>query len=135
MIHNDAFASLPNLLNVLQAHTGTKSRLFLGAAASAVALKIILKQLAVKQPKLITEYTKVARELNNNGLEFDEWDFIIVGGGAIYFSTARVPREPDLVQAQRDVFWHHVYPKTRTCGFYLLRLVEGQCLAWFLMVA
>lgn len=81
MIHNDAFARLPNLLNVLQAHTGTKSRLFLGAAASAVALTIILKQFNVKQPKLITDYAKVARELNNNGLEFDEWDFIIVGGG------------------------------------------------------
>ncbi|KAG1851476.1 hypothetical protein DFJ58DRAFT_886414 [Suillus subalutaceus] len=81
MIHNDAFARLPNLLNLLQAHTGTKSRLFLGVTASAVALTIVLKQLNVKQPKLITDYAKVARELNNNGLEFDEWDFIIVGGG------------------------------------------------------
>jgi hypothetical protein len=33
---------------------------------------------------LITDYVKVAREPNNNGLEFDEWDFIIVGGGMIY---------------------------------------------------
>jgi choline dehydrogenase len=82
MAHNDAFAKLLYLVNVLQVHT--KSRFYLGAAASAVALTIILKQLAVKRPKLITDYAKVARELNDNGLEFDEWDFIIVGGGTIY---------------------------------------------------
>jgi choline dehydrogenase len=82
MIHDNAFAKLPYLVNILQAHT--KSRLFLGAAASAVALAIILKQLIVKQPKLITDYAKVARELTDNGFEFDEWDFIIVGGGTTF---------------------------------------------------
>ncbi|KAG2067902.1 alcohol oxidase [Suillus decipiens] len=81
MILNDPFARLLNLLKILQAYTGTKSRFFLGAVAGVVALKIILKQLNVKQPKLITNYAQVARQLNDNGLQFDEWDFIIVGGG------------------------------------------------------
>lgn len=82
MIQNDAVAKLFYLMNVLQVRT--KSRFCLGAVVSAVALTIILKQLAVKRPKLIKDYAKVARKLNDNGLAFDEWDFIIVGGGTIY---------------------------------------------------
>jgi len=76
MIQKDTFVKL--------AYAGTPTRLSLGAAASAVALTIILRHFTAKQPKLITDYEKVARKVHDNGLEFDEWDFIIVGGGMIY---------------------------------------------------
>jgi choline dehydrogenase len=82
MIYKDAFAKLLELLNVFQARSGTRSKLGLGAA-SVAALTIILRRLVAKQPKLVTDYAKVARKVNDDGLGFDEWDFIIVGGGSI----------------------------------------------------
>jgi choline dehydrogenase len=80
MIYSDAFAKLLALLNVLQTRTGAKAKLGLGAA-SVAALAIILRRLAAKEPKLITDYAKVARKVNDTEPEFDEWDFVIVGGG------------------------------------------------------
>ncbi|KAG1750886.1 hypothetical protein EDB19DRAFT_1893384 [Suillus lakei] len=73
MIHTDTFAKLLGLLDALRARAGSPARLSLGAAASVVALTIVLRYISTKEPKLITDYTKVARK-------FDEWDFIIVGG-------------------------------------------------------
>jgi len=60
----------------------------LRVAASIAALTIVMRLLRVtaKHSKLITNYGKVARKVNENGLEFDEWDFIIVGGGSIGYS-------------------------------------------------
>jgi choline dehydrogenase len=75
-----AFRTLLALINVLQACACTREKLLL-AAASITALTIILRRLTAKQTKLITNYAKVARKVDDNGLEFDEWDFIIVGGG------------------------------------------------------
>src|SRR6267154_536705 len=84
MIHNDSFAKLLDLINVLQVRVGPRTNCFLGAAACSAALTIILRRLIAKQPNFIMDYTKVARKVNRHGLQFDEWDFIIVGGGRIY---------------------------------------------------
>ena len=84
MIYEDSFAKLLDSLNALQARAGTRtSTLCLGAASVAV-LTIILRRLTTKHTKLITDYTKVATKVNDKELEFDEWDFIIVGGGMKY---------------------------------------------------
>jgi len=80
-----AFRRLLALINVLQACACTRETLSL-AVASITALTIILRRLTAKQTKLITDYAKVARKVNDNGLEFDEWDFIIVGGGMKHLS-------------------------------------------------
>jgi choline dehydrogenase len=60
----------------------------LRVAASIAALTIVMRLLRVtaKHSKLVTNYEKVARKVNENGLEFDEWDFIVVGGGIGYSS-------------------------------------------------
>jgi choline dehydrogenase len=83
MIYKVAFTRLLVLLNVLQARTGTRTKLGL-RAASVAALTIILRYITAKQSKLITDYAKVARKIDDNGREFDEWEFVIVGGGMIY---------------------------------------------------
>jgi len=36
-----------------------------------------------KRSKLVTNYAKVARKTDDNGLDSNEWDFIIAGGGII----------------------------------------------------
>jgi choline dehydrogenase len=81
MIHTDLLAKLLGVLEAIQARAATPTRLSLGAAASVVALTIVLRYLTAKQPKLITDYAKVAKKVNDNGVESDAWDFIIVGGG------------------------------------------------------
>ncbi|KAG2112162.1 hypothetical protein BD769DRAFT_1630207 [Suillus cothurnatus] len=81
MIHTDLLAKLLGVLEAIQARAATPTRLSLGAAASVVALTIVLRYLTAKQPKLITDYAKVAKKVNDDGVEFDAWDFIIVGGG------------------------------------------------------
>ncbi|KAG2146121.1 uncharacterized protein EDB93DRAFT_485376 [Suillus bovinus] len=82
MIHTDVLAKLLGVLEAIQARATTPTRLSLGAAAGVVALTIVLRYLTAKQSKLITDYAKVARKVNDDhGAEFDEWDFIIVGGG------------------------------------------------------
>lgn len=129
MIHTDVFAKLLGILEAIQARSATPTRLSLGAAASVVALTIVLRYLTAKQPKLITDYAKVARKVNDNGAEVDEWDFIIVGGGmvhSIFHTSSQHFLSSERIQAQQDVFSLHVSPKTQTCGFYSSRLVEGQ---------
>jgi choline dehydrogenase len=86
MIHTDTFAKLFHLLDVLMARAGTQTKLSLGAAATIAALSVILRLFSAKQQKLITDYAKVARKVDGNGFEFDEWDFIIVGGGMKHHS-------------------------------------------------
>ncbi|KAI6108026.1 hypothetical protein F5141DRAFT_93952 [Pisolithus sp. B1] len=43
------------------------------------ALTLILRRR--KRQRLITDYSQVARELDSEGREFDEYDYIVVGGG------------------------------------------------------
>jgi choline dehydrogenase len=83
MIQPDSFAKLFHLLDALQARAGTRTALSVGVAASVAALTIILRLFTAKKPKLITDYAKVARKVDDSGLEFDEWDFIVVGGGMV----------------------------------------------------
>jgi len=81
MIYQDAFANLLVLLNVLRTRAGSTRTKFCLGAASVTALTIILRRLTADRSKLITDYAAVARKVNDIGLEFDEWDFVIVGGG------------------------------------------------------
>jgi choline dehydrogenase len=93
MIHTDVFAKLLGVLKVIQARPAALS--LEAAAASVVALTIVLRYLTAKQPKLITDYAKVAREVADDGVEFDEWDFIIVGGGMPFHTNSRMSYAPN----------------------------------------
>ncbi|KAI6123544.1 hypothetical protein EDD16DRAFT_1701633 [Pisolithus croceorrhizus] len=55
------------------------NRSFAGVLSCIVALIVILKRR--KRQQLITDYSQVARELDSQGREFDEYDYIVVGGG------------------------------------------------------
>ncbi|KAI6025913.1 hypothetical protein F5J12DRAFT_811242 [Pisolithus orientalis] len=50
-----------------------------GILACFVALSVVLRRR--KRRELITDYSQVARALDGQGREFDEYDYIVVGGG------------------------------------------------------
>ncbi|KAI6042562.1 hypothetical protein EDC04DRAFT_2891936 [Pisolithus marmoratus] len=55
------------------------NRSFASILACIAALTFVLRRR--KKPLLITDYSQVARELDSQGRAFDEYDYIIVGGG------------------------------------------------------
>lgn len=89
----DVFAKLLGVLKVIEARPTTLS--LEAAAASVVALMIVLRYLTVKQSKLITDCSKVARKVADDGVEFDEWDFIIVGGGMTFHTSSHISYAPN----------------------------------------
>ncbi|KAI6108023.1 hypothetical protein F5141DRAFT_1215776 [Pisolithus sp. B1] len=55
------------------------NRSFSSVLSCIVALIVILRRR--KKQQLITDYSQVAREVDSQGREFDEYDYIVVGGG------------------------------------------------------
>ncbi|KIJ66939.1 GMC oxidoreductase [Hydnomerulius pinastri MD-312] len=82
MSQSRSIARLLELFTLLSRNlSGLDKRSWLGSAAGLAAFTILLKYAFAKEPKLITEYAKVARRIDSEQREFDEYDFIIVGGG------------------------------------------------------
>ncbi|KAG6331198.1 hypothetical protein ID866_7893 [Astraeus odoratus] len=62
-------------------NTNSAQRLTSTGIIFALFAAIVLRRSFTKQPRLITDYTKVASEVDPRDREFDEYDYIIVGGG------------------------------------------------------